>query len=33
MLENLEKYQIQNQENITGGHHQPHDPECFNEAN
>lgn len=30
MLENLEKYQIENQEVITGGRHEPGDPDCFN---
>jgi len=29
MLENLEKYQIENQEQVLGGKLEPHNPECF----
>ncbi len=29
MLESLEKYKIENQEIISGGRHQAHNPECF----
>ena len=30
MLEKFEQFSIENQEIITGGKHQPGDPDCFN---
>ncbi len=33
MLENFKKYQVENQEQITGGENEPHNPDCFGETN
>lgn len=29
MLDNFVEYQLQNEQLVTGGKHQPHNPECF----